>query len=105
MALELPVLPTNAAGEPSDRDLQYRIRAEFEEMPGLKLTLRQASRLFNVDLDRCERALTQLVAARALCVSEESFVLREARERWPRFHSPSAPGMAPGGQRDRRRGR
>ena len=31
-----------------DSDLAVRIRAEFAEMPGLKLTLPQASRLFNV---------------------------------------------------------
>ena len=32
-----------------DRDLHVRIHAEYQEMPGLKLTLAQASRLFNLE--------------------------------------------------------
>jgi hypothetical protein len=86
MGLESSVLQQTAADEPSDRDLRCRIQAEFEEMPGLRLTLRQASRLFNVDVARCERLLGQLVVAGALRLSEGSFVLRQARHRWPRFH-------------------
>lgn len=41
--------------------LLERMRAEFEEMPGLRLTLRQAGRLFNLREDVCFRALTALV--------------------------------------------
>ena len=41
--------------------LCQRIHAEFEEMPGLKLTLAQASRLFNIEATRCERVLETLV--------------------------------------------
>jgi hypothetical protein len=79
MALESSVLQPSAAGEPRDRDLQARIRAEYEEMPGMKLTLPQASRLFNCDATTCARALARLVAARALSVDEGSFVRRDAR--------------------------
>ena len=39
---------------PEDGDLDRRIRAEFVEMPGLKLTLPQAARLFNLEQARCE---------------------------------------------------
>jgi hypothetical protein len=85
MALEL-VLQKTVPVEPSDRDLRCRIRAEFEEMPGLKLTLRQASRLFNIDIAKCERVLAQLVVLGALRISEGSFVLRQSRDRWPRFY-------------------
>ena len=45
----------------TDSNLETRIRAEFAEMPGLKLTLPQASRLFNVERFRCERILEDLV--------------------------------------------
>jgi hypothetical protein len=45
----------------TDSNLETRIRAEFAEMPGLKLTLPQASRLFNVEPVRCERILGDLV--------------------------------------------
>jgi hypothetical protein len=38
-------------------DLDLRLRAEFAEMPGMKLTLPQASRLFNLDPVQCEGVL------------------------------------------------
>lgn len=41
--------------------LYRRIHAEFEEMPGLKLTLAQAARLFDLDTSRCEQVLETLV--------------------------------------------
>ena len=49
-----------------DHDLHLRIQAEFVEMPGLKLTLPQASRLFNLDRTQCERVLSTLVDRRVL---------------------------------------
>ena len=82
MASHASVLEYSVGVDPRDRDLQVRIRAEFREMPGLKLTLRQASRLFNVDATRCERALARLVAAGALRIAEGSFVLTQPREHW-----------------------
>jgi hypothetical protein len=79
MAPQASVLERSANVEPRDKDLQARIRAEYREMPGLKLTLAQASRLFNVDSARCERALARLVAAGALRVDEGSFLLTQPR--------------------------
>ena len=46
-----------------DGILERRIRAEFDEMPGLALTLRQASRLFDVEPCRCAEILGRLVRA------------------------------------------
>ena len=60
--------------DPQDRDLGVRIRAEFAEMPGLKLTLPQASRLFNLDPRKCERVLGALVDGGALSISQGAFV-------------------------------
>jgi hypothetical protein len=45
-----------------------RIRAEFREMPGLRLTLRQAMRLFSLDALSCDIALRTLI--------EEGFLTR-----------------------------
>ena len=42
--------------------LSQRIRAEYEEMPCLRLTLPQASRFWSADRDTCRAALEQLVA-------------------------------------------
>jgi hypothetical protein len=42
--------------------LSHRIRAEYAEMPCLRLTLPQASRFWSVDRETCLAALEQLVA-------------------------------------------
>ena len=41
--------------------LVRRIRAEFEEMPGLRLTLTQAARLWGLDHDACRKVVDVLV--------------------------------------------
>ena len=38
-----------------------RVLAEFDEMPGLTLTPRQAARLFGLDPDLCRRVLDALI--------------------------------------------
>ena len=50
--------------------LTTRIRGEFNEMPGLKLTMAQACRLWHTDEDAVAQALDALVA--------EGFVTRTA---------------------------
>ena len=40
-----------------------RIRAEFEEMPGLTLTMQQASRLFGLEHDVCRQVVDRLIGA------------------------------------------
>ena len=57
-----------------DADLHSRIRAEYGEMPGLKLTLPQAARLFNLEQGRCERVLGALVDDGALSSDGKAFV-------------------------------
>ena len=42
--------------------LLHRVRAEFRDMPGLRLTSGQAQRLFGVRVDVCERVLATLCA-------------------------------------------
>lgn len=50
----------NGKASPDNRIVQ-RIRAEFLEMPGLRLTVRQAKRLCGVDDGLCEAVLDALV--------------------------------------------
>jgi hypothetical protein len=47
-------------------DVLHRVRAEFLEMPGLRLTVAQARRLWNLDAGQCETLLSILVEARFL---------------------------------------
>jgi hypothetical protein len=65
----------NATGR--DHDVSLRVRAEFTEMPGLRLTLPQASRLFNLERTQCERVLVTLVDMRILSMRGHTFVLDE----------------------------
>jgi hypothetical protein len=58
----------------NDHDLHVRIRAEYAEMPGLRLTIPQASRLFDVDVRRCERVLGGLVQIGSLSIAQGMFV-------------------------------
>ena len=51
-----------------------RIRAEFIEMPGLKLTLLQAARLCAMDLTTCAAVLSSLVEARFLIVTRDAYM-------------------------------
>jgi hypothetical protein len=47
--------------------LLARVRGEYLEMPGLRLTLSQACRLWQVDAETCERLLEHLVRVNFLC--------------------------------------
>jgi hypothetical protein len=65
-----------------DGDLFVRIEAEFREMPGLRLTLPQAARLFNIERNRCDEILHALVRAGRLAAEGKTFVTaRDARPR------------------------
>jgi len=49
-------------------ELLNRVRGEFREMPGLRLTLEQAMRLWSLDRATCVDVLTQLRSAKFLDV-------------------------------------
>ena len=47
-------------------DVLLRVRGEYLEMPGLRLTLAQAQRLWGLDTCACESALHELIDAKFL---------------------------------------
>ena len=53
-----------------------RIRGEFLEMPGLRLTCRQAQRLWNLDAVVCESLLAALVDVRFLIETPEGLFMQ-----------------------------
>jgi hypothetical protein len=59
-----------------DRHLLMRIRMEYVEMPGLRLTSRQASRLWNLDQGACEAILATLVEELFLSRTRDGSYLR-----------------------------
>lgn len=50
-------------GEGVTEEMLVRIKAEYLQMPGLRLTLAQARRLWSLDTETCERALAALIEA------------------------------------------
>lgn len=65
----------------TDSHIINRIRSEFQEMPGMRLTLPQAARLFDLDLTHCARALAVLVTDGALWTDGREFLGRNAGRR------------------------
>ena len=55
-----PHLPSKSAAADRRETLVRRVRAEFFEMPGMRLTVAQAQRLFGLPNDLCEWILAEL---------------------------------------------
>ena len=75
-------------------NLLNRVRSEFIEMPGLRLRIDQAQRLWNLDRASCETVLLSLVEAK--------FLRRDTNERYAR--ALASVGVASGSGGDRRPG-
>ena len=65
-----------AALPPFTHDLDALIRAEYLEMPGLCLTVAQAARLWNANLDDCSQMLDALTRAGFLYRSKDQYLRR-----------------------------
>jgi hypothetical protein len=61
-----------------------RIRGEFLEMPGLRLTLEQVQRLCGVERTLCQAVLGALVDAKFLCVKSNGAYARVTDGEVPR---------------------
>ena len=59
-------------------ELIGRIRAEFLEMPGLRLTVSQASRLWGLDEGSCRRVIDALIGSSFLRWTPGGAVTRAA---------------------------
>lgn len=58
-----------------------RIRAEFTEMPGLRLTVAQVRRLWALDGPVCDRALAALEREGFLCCDDRGLFMRAGAAR------------------------
>jgi hypothetical protein len=68
VTLQLSPAPFVERRNPARREaLRRRVRAEFEEMPGLHLNFWQATRLFGMNEGVCDRVLAELIAEGVLC--------------------------------------
>ena len=69
-----------AAGKVVHDDVLRRVRAEYLEMPGLRLTRAQAQRLWGLDPRTCDQMLSTLTETRFLAQTRDgSFVLSSSR--------------------------
>jgi hypothetical protein len=57
---------TSSSPDSSVQQALDRARAEFREMPGLRLTAAQARRLWSLDAGVCDAVLADLVALRVI---------------------------------------
>ncbi len=71
-----------------------RLRAEFVEMPGLRLTPDQVQRLCGVEENLCQRALDALVETRFLCIKADGAYARLA-EGGPELPSAAKANLRP----------
>jgi hypothetical protein len=60
----------------SNQAVLERIRAEYLEMPGLRLTVAQVTRLCGVERSTCTMALDSLVDAKFLCLKSDGAYAR-----------------------------
>ncbi|MDP2320533.1 MAG: hypothetical protein Q8O42_14490 [Acidobacteriota bacterium] len=60
------------------RALELRVRGEYREMPGMRLRLEQAMRLWSIDGATCRQVLDSLV--------REGFLQRDQTGRYARAH-------------------
>jgi len=58
--------------------LLRRIRSEFLEMPGLKLTISQAVRLWGVDEHTCEAVIDRLTESKFLARTRDGAIVRRS---------------------------
>lgn len=66
------------------QDLISRIRAEFLEMPGMRLTFQQVQRLCGVEPNLCQTVLDFLVDEKFLCVKPDGVYGRLTEGESPR---------------------
>lgn len=72
-------------------DVVHRVRAEYLEMPGLRLKAAQVQRLCGIERLVCDAVLAALVKGRFLCVKPDGHYARLTDGDWP----PPRPAKTP----------
>jgi hypothetical protein len=82
----------DSANFPALDDLLYRICAEYNEMPGLRVTHAQAQRLWGLDASTCRQALESLVDVKFLTLTSSGLYARltEGADRKPNLQMAKA---------------
>ncbi len=72
----MPQINSTPVRSTSMEQMLQRIQGEFSEMPGLRLTCRQAQRLWNLDALVCESVLAALVDVRFLVQTADGLFIQ-----------------------------
>ena len=81
---------------PVANEVLNRAKQEYVEMPGLVLTIRQASRLWNLDAGVCHTLLSTLLREEFLSQTRDGAYLRRGTENsYLRSNEPDAPLHGP----------
>ena len=67
--------------QPSQKDVLQRVRGEYMEMPGLRLTPEQAQRLWGLDRASCDALLGALVESKFLLRTRDGAFVRSQSAR------------------------
>jgi hypothetical protein len=73
----------------AEEDVLRRVKGEYLEMPGLRLTEAQARRLWNLEADACQALLAKLVDAKFLFRTRDGAFMRVEHARPARVSSRS----------------
>jgi hypothetical protein len=84
--------PSEETGLPEAlKGLSVRVRGEYQEMPGMRLTVRQAARLFDMPPDVADAVLHELRRASVLALSSDgAYSLIAEPSRWTRTANAAA---------------
>lgn len=79
---------------PQSQEMLERLRAEYLEMPGLRLKPEQVQRLCGIERTVCQMVLDSLVGAKFLCVKPDGSYARltDGADSLPLHHAKLAPG-------------
>ena len=70
-----------------DQRVLERLRAEYLEMPGMKLRIEQVQRLCGIEQTMCKLVLDALVKANFLCLKSDGTYVRLTEGSSPRFRA------------------
>jgi hypothetical protein len=71
----MPDPQTGGRETPPPESLVARVRGEYFEMPGLRVTLAQACRLWQVDVSTCEMLFDYLIRVGFLSKTDSGFYI------------------------------
>jgi hypothetical protein len=84
MVMKAPPVPSDTVNTFLDQRVVERLRAEYLEMPGMKLRIEQVQRLCGIEQTMCKLVLDALVKTSFLCLKSDGTYVRLTEGSSPR---------------------